>query len=184
MYRYLNKSQVCLNELSEIKISSTTCICVRSHLEYPCFYYSEIRIILMQIYFSGSIRGMEPRKEWFQTLIMHLKTYGKVLTEHSFSYSYDEEIKIDDSMIWERDINWLKNSDAVVAEVSAPSLGVGYEIGKAEEWGKPVMCIYRFGEKKLSAMIGGSENCVVKLFKEEKDALAAIDDFLQRLKIA
>jgi nucleoside 2-deoxyribosyltransferase len=136
----------------------------------------------MQIYFSGSIRGMEPQKEWFQILIRHLKTYGDVLTEHSFSYSYDEEIRIDDNCIWERDIKWLKNSDVVVAEVSAPSLGVGYEIGKAEEWGKPIICLFRSSERKLSAMIGGSKNCVVKTFKEEKDAFDIIDDFLLGLK--
>lgn len=137
----------------------------------------------MQIYFSGSIRGMEPQKEWFHKLITHLKTYGEVLTEHSFSYSYAEEIQIDDNWIWERDIKWLKNSDVVVAEVSAPSLGVGYEIGKAEEWGKPIICLFRSTEKKLSAMIGGSKYCVVKTFKEEKDAFDIIDDFLQELNL-
>ncbi len=31
----------------------------------------------------------------------------------------------------------------VVAEVTQPSLGVGYEIGRAVAMGKPILCLYR-----------------------------------------
>jgi nucleoside 2-deoxyribosyltransferase len=132
----------------------------------------------MKIYFSGSIRGAEPRKTWFQALIKHLGKYGAVLTENSFNYSYEEEIKFDDRWIWERDIIWLNEADVLVAEVTSPSLGVGYEIGKAEEWGKPILCLYQYNEKKLSAMIGGSKHLKVVEYKEDHQAMQAIDEFL------
>ena len=135
----------------------------------------------MKIYFSGSIRGAEPRKTWFQTLIMHLGKHGKVLTENSFNFSYEEEIKFDDRWIWERDTMWLNEADVLVAEVTSPSLGVGYEIGKTEELGKPILCLYQYNEKKLSAMIGGSKYLKVIEYKEDHQAMQAIDDFLSDL---
>jgi hypothetical protein len=49
----------------------------------------------------------------------------------------------------------------LVAEVTRPSLGVGYEIGKATEWGLKVMCLYRPSvTPSLSAMIAGSNSTV------------------------
>ena len=96
-------------------------------------------------------------------------------------FSYEEEIKFDDRWIWERDIMWLNEADVLVAEVTSPSLGVGYEIGKAEELGIPILCLYQRNEKKLSAMIGGSKYLKVVEYKEEHQAMQAIDDFLSVL---
>jgi nucleoside 2-deoxyribosyltransferase len=133
----------------------------------------------MQIYFSGSIRGVKPKRKWFQTLIKHLKTHGNVLTEHIFDYDYNDEIKINDELIWKRDMQWLRNADAVVAEVSAPSLGVGYELGKAEELDKPILCLHRIGKKKLSAMIRGNLKVTVREFVDEDQAFVFIDEFFK-----
>ena len=48
--------------------------------------------------------------------------------------------------------------DAVVAGVTQPSLGVGYEIGRAVDMGKRILCLYRPREGKvLSAMIRGMD---------------------------
>ena len=76
---------------------------------------------------------------------------------------------------------WLNEADVLVAEVTSPSLGVGYEIGKAEELGKPILCLYQYNEKKLSAMIGGSKYLKVVEYKEDHQAMLAIDDFLSVL---
>jgi nucleoside 2-deoxyribosyltransferase len=43
--------------------------------------------------------------------------------------------------IFERDVAWIEESAAMIAEVSAPSLGVGYEIREALCRGKPVLCL-------------------------------------------
>ncbi|MEP6570099.1 MAG: nucleoside 2-deoxyribosyltransferase, partial [Acidobacteriota bacterium] len=72
---------------------------------------------------------------------------------------------------------WLKSSDQLVAEVTTPSLGVGYEIGKATEWAKPVLCLYRPAEGRLlSAMISGSNGVTLKEYQsptELKEIFAA-----------
>ena len=59
-------------------------------------------------------------------------------------------------------MKWLTESDVIVAEVSTPSLGVGYEVAKAEEMGKKILCLYRpTPERKLSAMIAGNKHVAV-----------------------
>lgn len=137
----------------------------------------------MRVYFAGSIRGEAPDRDWFQELIGHISKTDKVLTEHSFDFSYEDEIKKDDREIWEIDINWLRSADAVIGEITAPSLGVGYEIGKAEEWGKPILLLYRESPgKKTSAMLNGSNFNELITYNEKDEALRAIDGFLTRVR--
>ena len=58
-----------------------------------------------------------------------------------------------------RDVALLQQCSVVVAEVTVPSLGVGYELGRAVAMGKQVLCLYRPQEGKLlSAMIRGMDN--------------------------
>lgn len=137
----------------------------------------------MRVYFAGSIRGEAPDRGWFQELIKYISKTDKVLTEHSFDFSYEEEIKKDDKEIWETDINWLRSADAVIGEITAPSLGVGYEIGKAEEWGKPILLLYRESPgKRTSAMLSGSNFNELITYKEKDEVLRAIDGFLTRVR--
>ena len=137
----------------------------------------------MKVYFAGSIRGEAPDTEWFQVLIKRISRYGKVLTEHSFGFPYDEEIKFDDHWIYETDIGWLRDADALIAEVTAPSLGVGYEIAKAEEWGKPILLLYRERpERKPSAMLNGNKNLKMVKYNDDQEALKEIDNFMKFLE--
>ena len=123
----------------------------------------------MKIYFAGSIRGGRDDAELYSKIIDFLKNYGEVLTEHvgdSNLVSSDEKDKTDRS-IHDRDLNWLVESDLIIAEVTNPSLGVGYEIGRAIEYNKNIICLYRIGAKnKLSAMISGSTNVKVIQYKK------------------
>jgi hypothetical protein len=136
----------------------------------------------MKIYFAGSIRGGEPDREWFQQLIQHIKQYAQVMTEHSFDYSYDDEIKKNDVWIYTTDMGWLRESDALIAEVTAPSLGVGYEIAKAEEWGIPVLMLYRDSPNRApSAMLNGNKNLPMITYNEKKEAIDAINEFIKEL---
>src|SRR6266403_140997 len=112
----------------------------------------------MKIYFAGSIRGGRDDAPLYFKIIEELKQYGEVLTEHigdsALSGMGEERTSKD---IFDRDMQWVKASDVVVAEVTQPSLGVGYEIGQAEAMGKRILALYRETEgKRLSAMIGGN----------------------------
>jgi len=137
----------------------------------------------VNIYFAGSIRGEAPDRAWFRTLIVYMGHHGRVLTEHSFGYSPEDEARFDDQWIYDTDMGWLREADALVAEVTAPSFGVGYEIAKAEEWGKPVLLLYRLREdRKPSAMLHGNRGLQMVKFRDEVEALNAVDRFLEQLR--
>ncbi|BCX15247.1 MAG: deoxyribonucleoside 5'-monophosphate N-glycosidase [Candidatus Parcubacteria bacterium] len=139
----------------------------------------------MKIYFAGSIRGGRKHQAIYQQLIAYLSKYGKVLSEHIGSKNLTQfgEKSFSDKRIYNRDMSWLKVSDVVIAEVSTPSLGVGYEIAKAENMNKKILCLYRKQpRKRLSAMINGNPNVKIAEYKTFKDALRYIDIFFKELK--
>ncbi len=136
----------------------------------------------MKIYFAGSIRGGREDAELYMQIIKYLKTFGEVLTEHigSPSLTCAGDDGLNDRFIHDRDLEWLKLSDILIAEVTSVSMGVGYEIGRAVESGKPVLCLFRssFG-KNLSAMIAGSPDLKLVNYHNLNDAKKAIDEFIK-----
>jgi nucleoside 2-deoxyribosyltransferase len=50
---------------------------------------------------------------------------------------------LNDAEILERDLEWLSQAHVVIAEVTQPSLGVGFEIARAITLNKPVLCLFR-----------------------------------------
>ena len=136
----------------------------------------------MKIYFAGSIRGGREDAVLYEQLISYLKTFGEVLTEHvgdpALSSLGDDGPS--DSFIHNRDLEWLMAADVIVAEVTTVSTGVGYEIGRAVEAGKPVLCLFRPGAgKNLSAMIAGCLDIELINYKTFDEARIAISVFLK-----
>ena len=135
----------------------------------------------MKFYFCGSIRGGRQLADDYQKIIEMIKLHGQVLTEHLGS---NQEIESKDRIltnvqIHDRDMDWVRESDMVVAEVTVPSLGVGYEIGRAIELGKPVLCLFRSGlDFTLSAMIAGSEGLTSLTYESIDDLPVLIEGFI------
>lgn len=123
---------------------------------------------MKKVYFAGSIRAGRQDIGIYKEMIRLLKEDFVVLTEHIADIKLDSEQGRTEEYIYERDRAWLMECDFVVAEVSTPSLGVGYELAFAESLKKKVICLYRVdSEKQLSAMVAG--NKYFKIF-EYKDA--------------
>ncbi len=140
---------------------------------------------MKKIYFAGSIRGGRNDKEIYRQIIGYLQTIGEVLTEHvgSSALTPSGEENMTDREIFERDLEWLSSSEFVVAEVSTPSLGVGFEIAKALDLGKKIICLYRNQEgKKLSAMISGCPGILVKEYQSLEEAKNIINSFFPAIK--
>ncbi len=113
----------------------------------------------MKIYFAASISGGRTYEPIYQEIVYFLKKEGnRVLTEHiAYPSVFEEEKTLTPEQVYLRDLQWLREADAVVAEVSNPSLGVGYEIARALEMGKPVLCVYEKGVF-LTKMITGNKD--------------------------
>ena len=85
-----------------------------------------------KIYFAGSIRGGRNDAKKYQQIIEFLGKYGQILTEHvGDDELLKQEKSLSDNEIHNRDMAWLTDCEYVVAEVTQPSLGVGYELAMA-----------------------------------------------------
>ncbi|XP_075060624.1 5-hydroxymethyl-dUMP N-hydrolase [Mixophyes fleayi] len=117
----------------------------------------------LSVYFCGSIRGGREDRALYERIIGELRLYGRVLTEHiarpEITETGEDAIEEGDKFIHDRDIQWLQQADVVVAEVTQPSLGVGYELGRAVAMNKKILCLFRPSSGRvLSAMIRGAHN--------------------------
>jgi hypothetical protein len=134
----------------------------------------------LRIYFSGSIRGGRADAQVYHDMIEYLKTFGNVLTEHIGRLDLVDEREMPPCQIHDRDLTWLKSSDVIIAEVTTPSLGVGYELGRAVEMGKPILCLFRqTDDKRLSGMISGSPGILSVVYSDLEDAKIWINGFLK-----
>ena len=136
----------------------------------------------MKIYFAGSIRGGREDAELYAQIVAALSQYGIVLTEHvalKTLTSYGQT-DLTDAEIYQKDMAWLSEANVVVAEVTTPSLGVGYEIAKAESLGKKVICLYRAQEgKRLSAMLTGSPSLEIINYSQIDDLTSIFEKNLK-----
>jgi len=90
-----------------------------------------------------------------------------------------EESVIDPVTVYQRDIAWVGACDAMIAEVSTPSHGVGYEIARALTLGKPVLCLYRQGARVSKMITGNTEPLLtVESYEGESEALGVVQRFL------
>ena len=115
----------------------------------------------MKIYFIGQdeeIAGL-------------LSEYGDVLTSEA-------DADIEPGYIYERNVEHMHEADVVVAEVTTPSLGVGYEIGLAESENKRILCLYRaIEDRSVSAMILGNRNLSLAEYESIDDIEGVFRDF-------
>ncbi len=126
----------------------------------------------MNIYFIGSILGGRINQSQYREVIEILKQHGNVLSEHIADESLSEygETDLEKEEIHDRELKRLEKSDLVVAEITTPSLGVGYLIAEALRLNKRIIALYN-GEDtlKLSAMIKGNKKTKVHLYKTRDD---------------
>ncbi len=135
----------------------------------------------MNIYFACSITGGRDFESVYQTITKALaEDHHEVPTAHLAETGITVlEASIDPLEVYSRDVEWIKASEVLIAEVSAPSHGVGYEIGFALGLGKRVLALYEKG-RKVSKMISGNPDPQLKVasYKSPDDAVALIRQFL------
>jgi nucleoside 2-deoxyribosyltransferase len=136
----------------------------------------------MNVYFSCSLTGGRDDEDIYAHIVDHLLIRGfEVPTEHlARPEVMDLELVVDPAEVFHRDIDWIDACDVVVAEVSTPSHGVGYEIAYALGIGKRVLCCYKDGAT-VSKMITGnsSPGLTVHSYKSEDEVIELIEAFLE-----
>jgi len=138
---------------------------------------------MMNIYFACTITGGREFEPVYQVITGALAGEGhQVPTAHLAEAGVVAlEAVIDPFEVYARDVAWIRDSDALIAEVSAPSHGVGYEIGYALGLGKPVLALFQEG-RKVSKMISGNPdpNLSVMAYQSPEHAVELMQAFLAR----
>ncbi len=139
----------------------------------------------MNIYFSCSLTGGRKDEAVYAAIVEHLLAQGhKVPTAHlAWSEVMKLEKIVDPASVYLRDIKWIQACDAVIAEVSTPSHGVGYEIAYALNLRKSVLSCYRQGAI-VSKMITGNSSpwMAVRCYRNQDQLLEIVDAFLSDIK--
>jgi len=138
----------------------------------------------MNIYFACSITGGRNDQHIYQAIVDALLDDDHEVPTAILATTQAMMLEgiIEPDEVYRRDVNWINACDALIAEVSTPSHGVGYEIGHALSIKKPVLCLYRQGVKVSKMILGNhDENLIVRSYQDPDDAVSIMRTILNGL---
>jgi len=137
----------------------------------------------MNVYFACSITGGRDLEPVYLSLVRALLEAGHTVPT---AHLAESNVKAYEAVslpaeIYARDTAWIRGCDALVAEVSTPSHGVGYEIGYALGLDKPVLCLHQAG-RPVSKMITGNPHprLQVRAWESVEEAILLAVTFLSQ----
>lgn len=135
----------------------------------------------MNIYFSGSIYGGRQKLVAYKKLVKELTKFGNVLDEEVADDNVlIREESISDKDVFESLVDRLKRADLVFAEVTVPSLGVGYEIGYADKTNKRIICVYdKTVTPKLTTMLRGNNRLKIIPYTNINEIINNLENILK-----
>jgi nucleoside 2-deoxyribosyltransferase len=138
----------------------------------------------MNIYFACSITGGRQDELVYQKLVSVLESNGHLVPTALLAspdvMPLEGVVAAED--VYTRDVHWINECDFLLAEVSTPSHGVGYEIGYALSLGKRVLCLYRKG-RKVSKMILGNPHPKLSIhtYEDPDQAVQLLITYLENM---
>ena len=135
----------------------------------------------MNVYFACSITGGRQDEAVYQLLVKALHEDGHHVPTALLAGSEVMQLEgiVEAADIYERDTAWIRGCDLLLAEVSTPSHGVGYEIGYALSLGKPVLCLHRAAAKVSKMILGNPHACLrVRAYHSPHEAVKLLQQNL------
>jgi nucleoside 2-deoxyribosyltransferase len=135
----------------------------------------------LNLYFACSLTGGRQDEGAYGIIVSHLERAGhEIPTAHLADPGVMELEKVTAAdEIYTRDIHWINDCNALIAEVSTPSHGVGYEISYALGLSKPVLCCYQEGVTVSKMILGNdSPGLTVRSYQTEDELRELLDQFL------
>ena len=141
----------------------------------------------MNIYFSCSITGGRQDEHMYKVIVNHLQSQGHEVPTAILASPkvMEEEVVIAPVDVYQRDVAWVEGCQILIAEISTPSHGVGYEIALALSLQKPVLCLYQEG-KKVSKMLSGNTHPLftIHTYQTAEQAISFMDTFITEHTLA
>ena len=105
----------------------------------------------MKIYFSSSMRAKKIYKDAFQKIYCIVKDLGyKHTSDFLLKANADEfyhRTPGEEKAFYHKMVSQIKSADVCVFEVSRHSLGIGYSVNLALDFGKPVLLLHEAGRR-------------------------------------
>lgn len=135
----------------------------------------------MKVYVSGSIYGGRQKVEVYKKLIAKLETFSEVLNRNIIEDDViEKEARVSDNDTFVDLENKMREADILLAEVTVPSLGVGYEIGFCDMIGKKIVAIYDKNDiEKVSTMIRGNERVKLIPYTDIEQIVENLEEILK-----
>ena len=136
----------------------------------------------MKVYFSCSLTGGRADEAMYGAIVDWLLAAGHVVLTADLARPgvLSREQAMAAGEVYARDMAWVEEAEVLIAEVSTPSHGVGYEIAFALMWGKPTLCLYRQDARVSKMILGNSRpSLTLAAYADERAALAAVERFMQ-----
>jgi len=139
----------------------------------------------IKIYFAGAISAGRERQALYAEMVHFLEALGtEVLSAHvAKAEVLEHEAKLTAEEIFNRDMRLIENCAGMIAEVSRPSLGVGYEIAMALALWRPTLCLCEQGIFLTRMLTGNSHpRLQIRFYHEAADWQEALKSFCQSLR--
>lgn len=138
----------------------------------------------MMVYCAGAIKGDTAYQNNYIEMIRFIESMNHTALAE-LNGKFKSSIPLTDDQVYTRDIKWIEGCELMIAEISGPSLGVGFEIAYAIFQKEiPVLALVSSGVKKISAMITGcnSELLTIKRYKNIEDMQNIISKYFKNLE--
>ena len=139
----------------------------------------------MIVYIAGPIKGDTTYQNYYTKIIEFVESEGHTaLAEMSGKFS--TAFPLSDAQIYRRDIKWIDGSKTMIAEISGPSLGVGFEIAYAIFYRKiPVLAVVNNKVQKVSSMLSGCDSKLLTIarYEDETELKKVIKSYISNLRI-
>ncbi len=132
-----------------------------------------------QIYLAAAIAAGRDFAPFYEVAAKAIADVGGSLLTPQVLRPDDVDANLDAAVIYARDVADLARADAVVAEVSVPSLGVGFELSCAVRHGHPILALcHAERASRLSALVVGCPSIHLTVYRDEIDIKNSIYSFL------
>jgi 2'-deoxynucleoside 5'-phosphate N-hydrolase len=133
----------------------------------------------MRVYLAAAMTSPDRDLPAIRFLRDHLESGGHTVpTRHvAEPDGRQQDAHLTERQLAQRDAAWLEACDALVAEVSTPSHGVGVEVTLAVARGRPVLLLHRAGIV-VSRLLLGLDGVVTVPYATLDAAARAVDAFL------
>ena len=138
----------------------------------------------MKVYCAGAIKGDTTYQNNYIEMIRFIESMNHTALAE-LNGKFNASVPLSDNKIYTRDIEWIEESKVMIAEISGPSLGVGFEIAYALFQKEiPVLALASSEVEKISAMITGcnSELLTVKKYQNIEEMQNIISNYFKNLE--